>query len=512
MTGPGPHPPLPHPAKRPPPAGGMPDASSPSGRSNQQHARPWRRRRHFVQTSTSSHPALPEQLGARTAAYRGDTLRHTVALVVVRLACLKRVHLCVHTVPPITDCWRISETRSKGILDVCRSTPQQNPPSSHMAAPHRTGGPVDGQRRKLAPACDRLTRQFAECAVTDRTIRSPKTPSPATHCVIRFGLSRTCGNKVRGLTSAGWWVDLSRTFRDLLWWWSRQFGPSLGLSSTLIEVTQPWLLLLQRRQAYADRDDARCAHRGNDVASFCRRGRNGRAQQTVRGLTVHPRPGRQDRRLGCGVAKLPEVTWLTLLESQGRQQAERAALAEVWEDHDLVFPLGTGTPMEPSNLSRSFARLRETAGLPGVRLHDLRHTVVSLLLELGVPPHVVQAIAQHADVKITLKVYAHANLDAMRQALGKRSSRECRCCQRCCQPVDPRRSPSGKPDGIGAPAGIEPATSRLQGECSGQLSYRGACVEVSIATDVRLSRSRGLPSTGIVNNPTQPAPVASIDV
>lgn len=34
------------------------------------------------------------------------------------------------------------------------------------------------------------------------------------------------------------------------------------------------------------------------------------------------------------------------------------------------------------------------------------------------------------------------------------------------------------------PAGIEPATSRLQGECSGQLSYRGACVEVSIATDV----------------------------
>lgn len=52
------------------------------------------------------------------------------------------------------------------------------------------------------------------------------------------------------------------------------------------------------------------------------------------------------------------------------------------------------------------------------------------------------------------------------------------------------------------PAGIEPATSRLQGECSGQLSYRGACVEVSIATDVRISRSRGLPSTGNVNNPT----------
>lgn len=48
----------------------------------------------------------------------------------------------------------------------------------------------------------------------------------------------------------------------------------------------------------------------------------------------------------------------------------------------------------------------------------LRHTVVSLPMELGVPPHVVQAIARHAGVKITLRVYAHANLDALRQALG----------------------------------------------------------------------------------------------
>ncbi|SBT63963.1 Site-specific recombinase XerD [Micromonospora sediminicola] len=123
------------------------------------------------------------------------------------------------------------------------------------------------------------------------------------------------------------------------------------------------------------------------------------------------------------VLPLPEVTWLALLEHQERQQAERTALAEVWQDHGLVFPSERGTPLEPTNLSRSFARLRETAGLPGVRLHDLRHTVVSLLMELGVPPHVVQAIARHADVKITLKVYAHANLDAMRQALGKLDGR-----------------------------------------------------------------------------------------
>ncbi|KAB1940606.1 site-specific integrase [Micromonospora sp. ALFpr18c] len=144
-----------------------------------------------------------------------------------------------------------------------------------------------------------------------------------------------------------------------------------------------------------------------------------RVQQTVQRVAgkLHVQDAKTED--SEAVLPLPEVTWLTLLEHQERQQSEREALAEVWEEHDLVFPSERGTPMEPTNLSRSFARLRETAGLPGVRLHDLRHTVVSLLMELGVPPHVVQAIARHADVKITLKVYAHANLDAMRQALGK---------------------------------------------------------------------------------------------
>lgn len=123
------------------------------------------------------------------------------------------------------------------------------------------------------------------------------------------------------------------------------------------------------------------------------------------------------------VLPLPDWTWLVLLDHQERQRRERERVAEIWQDHGLVFPSEVGTPMEPRNLNRHFAALREKAGCPDVRLHDLRHTVVSLLMGLGVPPHVVQAIARHADVKLTLKVYSHANLDAMRQALGKLDGR-----------------------------------------------------------------------------------------
>jgi integrase len=116
---------------------------------------------------------------------------------------------------------------------------------------------------------------------------------------------------------------------------------------------------------------------------------------------------------------LPKVTRRVLTEHRERQAADREEMAEIWDDHDLVFPTTVGTPIEPRNLNRHFQGVRTKAGLPRVRLHDLRHTVVSLLLALKTPPHVVQAIARHADLSVTLTIYAHTNLDAMREALDK---------------------------------------------------------------------------------------------
>lgn len=114
---------------------------------------------------------------------------------------------------------------------------------------------------------------------------------------------------------------------------------------------------------------------------------------------------------------LPKVTRRVLEEHRTRQDEERATAGDAWQDRDLVFASTVGTPTEPRNLGRDFERVREVAGMPDVRLHDLRHTVVSLLLDLGTPPHVVQAIARHAHIDVTMAIYAHTNLDAMRQAL-----------------------------------------------------------------------------------------------
>ncbi|ALE82243.1 tyrosine-type recombinase/integrase [Pseudonocardia sp. HH130629-09] len=122
-------------------------------------------------------------------------------------------------------------------------------------------------------------------------------------------------------------------------------------------------------------------------------------------------------RASSAVVPLPKITRSAILARRRIWADERETAGECWQDHDLVLCTQIGTPLEPRAVNRDFDKLRVRAGLPGVRLHDLRHTVVSLLLSLGTPPHVVQAIARHADIDVTMTIYAHTNLDEMRQAL-----------------------------------------------------------------------------------------------
>ena len=116
---------------------------------------------------------------------------------------------------------------------------------------------------------------------------------------------------------------------------------------------------------------------------------------------------------------LPPVCLEALRAHQQRQVAERAEAWPDWEDHGFVFPSRRGTPMEPDNLRRSWYQIRRAAGLDTARFHDLRHTCVTLLLDLGAPPHVVREIVGHSEIEVTMTIYAHVSLEEMRKALGK---------------------------------------------------------------------------------------------
>ncbi|MEO8451895.1 MAG: tyrosine-type recombinase/integrase [Gemmatimonadota bacterium] len=60
--------------------------------------------------------------------------------------------------------------------------------------------------------------------------------------------------------------------------------------------------------------------------------------------------------------------------------------------------------------------LRDAAGLQGLRFHDLRHTVITELAELGVADHVLESISGHLSRRM-LEHYSHIRIDAKRQAL-----------------------------------------------------------------------------------------------
>ena len=74
---------------------------------------------------------------------------------------------------------------------------------------------------------------------------------------------------------------------------------------------------------------------------------------------------------------------------------------------DLVFCHPDGSPLRPDTVTHAFADLVKRSGLPHVRLHDLRHTHASLMMEQGVNPKIVSERLGHASVGITLDTYSH---------------------------------------------------------------------------------------------------------
>lgn len=114
---------------------------------------------------------------------------------------------------------------------------------------------------------------------------------------------------------------------------------------------------------------------------------------------------------------LPRPVVLALKAHGLAQEQERTAAGPKWKESGMVFASRVGTPMEPDNLRRSWYRVRAVLPEPRPRFHDLRHTFVTLLLNEGVPPHIVQQIAGHSAIDVTMTIYAHTSLEEKRRAL-----------------------------------------------------------------------------------------------
>lgn len=74
---------------------------------------------------------------------------------------------------------------------------------------------------------------------------------------------------------------------------------------------------------------------------------------------------------------------------------------------DHLFASPAGAPIHPDAFSKTFERIVATAGVPRVRLHDLRHTHASLLLKERVPIKIVSERLGHATPAFSMATYQH---------------------------------------------------------------------------------------------------------
>jgi len=94
-----------------------------------------------------------------------------------------------------------------------------------------------------------------------------------------------------------------------------------------------------------------------------------------------------------------------------REQSNRVALARQmargrWQEYDLIFPSGVGTPQGAGSLHRDFKRLVLGSGLPALRFHDCRHIAASIMLSHGIPLVIVAGILGHS-LAVLMDKYAH---------------------------------------------------------------------------------------------------------
>lgn len=98
------------------------------------------------------------------------------------------------------------------------------------------------------------------------------------------------------------------------------------------------------------------------------------------------------------------------------RECRRRSLAKRWVESNLVFTSLCGGPLEPSEVNAALRRSLIRASLPRIRVHDLRHTTASILLEAGTHPKVVQDLLGHSTIRLTLDTYIHLTPPLHREA------------------------------------------------------------------------------------------------
>lgn len=105
-----------------------------------------------------------------------------------------------------------------------------------------------------------------------------------------------------------------------------------------------------------------------------------------------------------------------------REETNRKLFGREYNDNDYIFKWDDGRPYSPDYVTDKFRSLLKAHHLPPIRLHDLRHSCASLLINQGFQLKEVQEWLGHSDIKLTANTYGHLYLGRKNDIADRLSS------------------------------------------------------------------------------------------
>lgn len=122
---------------------------------------------------------------------------------------------------------------------------------------------------------------------------------------------------------------------------------------------------------------------------------------------------------GNRTIEMPTSMAAVLKKHRKRQLEDKLFFGSEYADMDLVCCRRDGRPHKPGSFSHKFEKFLKAHGLRQIRLHDLRHTNASLMLQYNVPAKVASQRLGHSSIGITLDLYTHVIGDLQTEAAKK---------------------------------------------------------------------------------------------
>ena len=162
---------------------------------------------------------------------------------------------------------------------------------------------------------------------------------------------------------------------------------------------------------------------------------------------------------------LDAVTVRLLRAHRRRPAEERLEAGNRWVESGYVFTNPVGEPLNPDYLTRRFAYLVRKAGLPPVRLHDLRHGAATLAHAAGADLKTVQEQLGHTSIVLTADTYTSV-LMTMHFKIAEATARLVLAAASRNPGREHRRRPTGPPKSaaLDLPTGPEPVRPKRKRE------------------------------------------------